>query len=192
MVYVMDDELYHHGIKGQKWGVRRYQNEDGSLTAAGKVRLASGNVPLSTRLAAKKDAKEYARAKMYYGEGAGTRRKLINATVNQRSKNDPFYKEEFDRQLSKQDMAKHAAKARAERTATDTKNAVVKTGKGIINAARGIGYVSATAATIYSVAHYTGLDKKVMEYGERMISNIPNSVSNLGYKWADYRFNKSI
>lgn len=32
------DELYHHGIKGQKWGVRRYQNEDGSLTEAGKKR----------------------------------------------------------------------------------------------------------------------------------------------------------
>lgn len=29
-------ELYHHGIKGQKWGIRRYQNPDGSLTAAGK------------------------------------------------------------------------------------------------------------------------------------------------------------
>ena len=29
-------ELYHHGIKGQRWGVRRYQNPDGSLTAAGK------------------------------------------------------------------------------------------------------------------------------------------------------------
>lgn len=30
--------LAHHGIKGQKWGVRRYQNDDGSLTALGKQR----------------------------------------------------------------------------------------------------------------------------------------------------------
>lgn len=33
------DELSHHGILGQKWGVRRYQNEDGSLTDAGRKRL---------------------------------------------------------------------------------------------------------------------------------------------------------
>lgn len=31
--------LIHHGIRGQRWGVRRYQNEDGSLTSAGKRRL---------------------------------------------------------------------------------------------------------------------------------------------------------
>lgn len=35
------DELYHHGIKGQKWGRRRYQNADGSLTPAGKQRYGS-------------------------------------------------------------------------------------------------------------------------------------------------------
>ena len=34
----MEYELYHHGTKGMKWGVRRYQNKDGSLTPAGKKR----------------------------------------------------------------------------------------------------------------------------------------------------------
>ncbi len=33
-----NDELYHHGIKGMKWYVRRFQNEDGSLTPLGKRR----------------------------------------------------------------------------------------------------------------------------------------------------------
>lgn len=32
----MQNELYHHGIKGMKWGIRRYQNKDGSLTSQGK------------------------------------------------------------------------------------------------------------------------------------------------------------
>lgn len=35
-------EIQHHGIKGQKWGVRRFQNKDGSLTPAGKRRYETG------------------------------------------------------------------------------------------------------------------------------------------------------
>ena len=39
--YLQTKELYHHGIKGQRWGVRRYQNEDGTLTDAGRKRVTN-------------------------------------------------------------------------------------------------------------------------------------------------------
>jgi hypothetical protein len=39
-IYKDENELCHWGIKGQRWGIRRYQNKDGSLTAAGKKKLA--------------------------------------------------------------------------------------------------------------------------------------------------------
>ena len=36
--------LAHHGVKNQRWGVRRFQNPDGSLTAAGKLRYSDGSL----------------------------------------------------------------------------------------------------------------------------------------------------
>lgn len=38
---IPQDELMHHGIKGQKWGKRKYQNKDGSLTPEGRARYGS-------------------------------------------------------------------------------------------------------------------------------------------------------
>ena len=67
-------DLRHHGIKGQKWGVRRYQNSDGSLTIMGKLRYGSSKdyqelgdkvakadsfIKTAKKYQAEKDHKEY-------------------------------------------------------------------------------------------------------------------------------------
>ena len=44
VVISQSNELYHHGIKGQKWGIRNYQNPDGSLTPEGRLRYGYGSV----------------------------------------------------------------------------------------------------------------------------------------------------
>lgn len=45
--WIQDDFLEHHGVKGQRWGVRRYQNADGTLTEAGKKRKAELSAKLT-------------------------------------------------------------------------------------------------------------------------------------------------
>lgn len=40
---MINNKLYHYGVKGMKWGVRRYQNKDGSLTKEGKQRVMYRN-----------------------------------------------------------------------------------------------------------------------------------------------------
>ena len=66
------NELYHHGIMGQKWGVRRFQNEDGSLTPEGRERYGVGEGGISrhnTSRNIRKVAGKY--AKNVLGAGAG-------------------------------------------------------------------------------------------------------------------------
>ena len=65
MIYY-ETELYHHGVKGQKWGVRRYQNKDGSLTKAGQKKLDKIN-------------KKYERYSQYDKQKLSSAQKNLNA-----------------------------------------------------------------------------------------------------------------
>ena len=52
---IANGELYHAGVKGMRWGVRRWQNEDGSLTPAGKARYQGEADKVSAKARAKVD-----------------------------------------------------------------------------------------------------------------------------------------
>ena len=63
---IYDGELYHHGIKGQKWGIRRFQNEDGTMTEQGLKRYHSrGRIRKALNKTEKKVGKASARAIKY-------------------------------------------------------------------------------------------------------------------------------
>jgi len=138
---IYSNELRHYGVKGMRWGVIRDRHH------------------------AKKDAKEYARAKMYYGEGAGNRRKLIKAKVEQRKKLSNDYSKAFDEYLARQDMSKHADAAKRERIVNTGAKKAVQTGRGVVNMILGNGArVTAAAAVAYYALHYTGMDREIMRY----------------------------
>lgn len=114
---VVDDILEHHGIKGMKWGHRKDVHPD------------IADVPKKTRKEAAKDAEEHTRAQMFFGEGAGIRRRLIKAKVETRKKKDPLYAKAFDHFVKQTNLDKRASQARKERRRKDVTKSVKRNAK---------------------------------------------------------------
>lgn len=146
-----DNELYHFGVKGMKWGVRRYQNEDGSLTSLGKKR----DKMLSDRKVAKRNSTtsnivnaEYSRREF---EDAKTRLKLENQKKKSKRQQD------LEKKYLKQGFAKDEAEIKAyNRAKTET----------ILKVAGGIALASAAAYVAYK--HYDKVTDRVFEKGSKI------------------------
>ena len=147
----MDDELYHFGVKGMKWGVRRYQNEDGSLTSLGKKR----DKMLSDRKTAKKHSTTSNMVKAEYSrrefEDVKTRLKLENQKKKSKRQQD------LEKKYIDQGFAKDEAEIKAyNRAKTET----------ILKVAGGIALASAAAYVAYK--HYDKVTDRVFEKGSEI------------------------
>lgn len=161
MTVLAEDEnfLAHYGVKGMKWGKRSRPE----------------GVSRKVDRAASKDAKEFTQAKMYYGDGAGTRRKLIKNSVESKSK-DPNYKKAFDDHVAKTDMGKRVSQAQGKRKRTDTVEGAKKTGRGVIHTLKGNPQYASAAATVVVAgavfAHKAGVDKMLVNSGKKAYSSV--------------------
>lgn len=76
------NSLSHYGIKGQKWGERRYQNEDGSYTPAGKERYGSSNNARMPSLAVHLVADYAVRRATYEIRKSSAKKEIEKAEIN--------------------------------------------------------------------------------------------------------------
>lgn len=81
------DELYHHGILGQKWGIRRYQYKDGSLTNEGRKRYGSLRENISKWFANGKEKKKVQQEAAKEKEEADKRKLIEFGSIDDINKN---------------------------------------------------------------------------------------------------------
>lgn len=129
---------------------------------------------------AAQDAYEYGLAEMFFGEGAGTRRKLIGATVNQRMADVPGYLDAFDKafgELNQTEMAEKAISLRKkiDRTAKAGRNLRALRSGRLHNLTTGVAF----GVGCYYLAKATGYDKKIEAEMKKTWARIKEETSSL-------------
>jgi hypothetical protein len=132
---------------------------------------------MNVRKQAAKDAFEFARAQMFYGEGAGTRRKLIKAQVEHRIATIPGYAQAYNNAMLAQDMVEHAEKARKMRKNIDRTKKIERNVRGLTTGNKqALTTGVAVAGTVIYYAHMTGYDKVAWEYSKKKYKRAKNWV----------------
>lgn len=113
------------------------------------------------------DATNWARAEMFFGEGAGTRRKLLWAEIAHKIERVDGYNNAFQKAYGKQNFADHAIKAAKERKRIDRSDAMGKNVRALARGdRRGMSNGFAAVAIVVVVAKATGYDKVILDKGK--------------------------
>lgn len=132
MEYYNYDELYHHGTKGMKWGVRRYQNADGSLTDAGRKRYGSLTDAVGAVKAARikaKRKKQLAKARKAAAEKKAAAEQREKDIASGKIKARDMTSEELQKHIDKLNLEKRYKQLQNE---TDPANKLVNEGSSFV------------------------------------------------------------
>ena len=122
--YMDADELYHHGIKGMKWGVRRFQRKDGSLTSAGKKRYLDNPSVTSSKAKMESDRAKQRLANAEYNK-AYNKASYIPTKSNRQALNKAYadkIKADSEYRRSKFDYSTNKEAARLRESGKEIKN----------------------------------------------------------------------
>jgi hypothetical protein len=122
---------------------------------------------------AKKDAAEYMAAQMSYGEGAGTRRKLIETAVAYKVERIPGYHQAFESFMHTENPLKHIKNAKRSHRMRDVGSVTSRNIKALARGDRnGMSTPLIIGVVTGVVLHQTGYDKKIWSYTKRKTGDV--------------------